>query len=90
MVSTDHEGLDQIINDLTPEHIPAELVAGARITSDDGAIYNVSTEELSDIVSDSDSLEEQGIAHIRLIVDLVQVREVIIHYSDKMLRSIIF
>ena len=86
----DHDDLDRILGELEPEHIPTEFVAGAKVTNSEGATYTISTQELEDIMLDEESLTDQGIALIRLILDLDQVKESIILNSEKMLSSVTF
>lgn len=90
MVTMDHDDLDRILDDLEPDHIPVEFVAGAKVTDSDGDTYTVSTEELEDIMMDEESLDDQGIALIQLILDLEQVKASIMLYSRIILSSVKF
>lgn len=87
MVTTDHEDLDRILRELEPDHIPAEFVSGARVTDTSGDVYVISRDELDDIMDCDESLDEQGIAEIRLILDFEEVKVTIRKYSAIILSS---
>lgn len=88
MAMKDLDGLDRIISEIEPDHIPAEFVSAARITDLDGDTYIVTAEELEDIMMDEASLEEQGIKNIGLILDVESIKAAINEYSEIILSSI--
>lgn len=89
MVTQESEDLlDKILSEIEPDHVPAEFVSAACVTSLDDEVYMISREELEEIMLDDDSLEEQGIAEIGLILDLAEVKETILHFSEIILKDI--
>jgi hypothetical protein len=80
--------LDRILSEIEPDHVPAEFVQGACVTDLDDEVYVVSREELEEIMLDEDSLEDQGIREIGLILNLASVKETILHFSEIILKDI--
>ena len=90
MVMTVHEDLDRILRELEPDHIPAEYVTGARLTDFEGKSRQITTDELDEIMADDESLDDMGIAEIRLILDLESVKQTVMRYSTTILSSLRF
>lgn len=85
---TDSEDLDRILADIEPDHVPAEFVSAACITDLDDEVYIITREELEEIWLAEETLEEQGIAEIGLILNLTEVKETIRFYSEIILKDI--
>lgn len=75
------DSLDKILNSIDLDFIPSEYVQGAQITGEDNHSYIVDRDELEEIMTDDEDLEEQGIRHISLILDLAKIRSEVSHYS---------
>jgi len=88
MATPEFEDLDKILAEIEPDHVPAEFVSGACVTDLDGEVYMISREELEDIMADEDSLEDQGIDEIGLILNLAEVKETILHFAGIILKDI--
>lgn len=69
------------------ELIPEDFVAYARIVYTDGTDRLVSPMALDEIFSSEDSLEDQGIDYVRLILDMALIRETVIYYTNEILGS---
>jgi len=80
--------LDKILSEIEPDHVPAEFVSAACVTDFEDEVHIISREELEEIMQDDDSLEDQGIAEIGLILDLSEVKETIRHFSEIILKDI--
>jgi hypothetical protein len=83
-----HEELDEILREVEPDHIPAEFIQGARITTAQGRTRVIDSEELEEIMSDESSLESLGIIEVRVILDMVGIKRSILEYSEQILNSI--
>lgn len=88
MATQRFEDLDRILSEIDTDHIPAEFVEAACITDEDDDVYVVTSEELEEIMDSPESLEEQGITEISLILNFNQVKETILHYSEIILKDI--
>jgi hypothetical protein len=75
------DSLDQILSSIDLSFIPSEYVQGAQITDEDNHSYVVNSDELEEIMTGEEELEEQGIRHISLILDMVKIREEVSRYS---------
>lgn len=80
--------LDKILSEIEPDHVPAEFVSAACVTDLEDEVYIISREELEEIMLDDDSLEEQGIAEIGLILNLAEVKETIRNFAEIILKDI--
>lgn len=80
--------LDKILSQIDPEFFPSEFVKGACYTDTDGEIHFISADEYEDILDCEDSLEEQGIDDIDLIVNIELIKEAITHYAELILKNI--
>ena len=80
--------LDKILSEIEPEHVPAEFVSAACVTDLEDEVYIISREELEDIMVDDESLEDQGIAEIGLILNLSEVKDTIRNFSEIILKDI--
>lgn len=80
--------LDKILSEIEPDHVPAEFVTGACVTDLEDEVYVISREELEEIMLDDDSLEDQGIAEIGLILNLAEVKETIRNFAEIILKDI--
>lgn len=80
--------IDRILAELEPEHVPVEFIQGACITDCEDEVFVITKEELEEIMLDEDSLEEQGISEIGLILDVQEVRKAIKHFSEIILKDI--
>lgn len=80
--------LDKILSEIEPEHVPAEFVSAACVTDLEDEVYIISREELEDIMLDDESLEDQGIAEIGLILNLSEVKDTIRNFSEIILKDI--
>jgi hypothetical protein len=89
MMTQDSEDLlDTILREIEPDHVPAEFVSAACVTSLEDEVYMITNEELEKIMMDEDTLEEQGIAEIGLILNLAEVKETIHHFCEIILKDI--
>lgn len=80
--------LDKILSEIEPDTVPAEFVSAACVTDLEDEVYIISREELEEIMLDEDSLEEQGIAEIGLILNLAEVKETIRNFAEIILKDI--
>jgi hypothetical protein len=77
--------LDVILEAISPDHIPSEFVAAARIVYFDNKQGIVDRNELELIMSDDKSPEEQGIKEIRLLIDMEIVKKTVITITENIL-----
>lgn len=89
MYETDYEYdvLDKIISEMRPVCIPAELVASAKITLEDGSVFTVGPEELEDVMNDDDKFDDLMITDISFVLDFEKFKETILDLERKILRS---
>ena len=80
--------LDKILSEIEPDHVPAEFVSAACITDLDDEVYIISREELEEIMADEESLEDQGIAEIGLILNFAEVKDTIRHFAEIILKEV--
>jgi hypothetical protein len=88
MATPEFEDLDKILAEIEPDHVPEEFVSGACVTDLEGETYIISREELNEIMMDDESLEDQGIDEIGLILNLAEVKETIRHFAEIILKDI--
>lgn len=88
MATPEIEDLDRILAEIETDQIPAEFVSAALVTDLDGDVYQISCDELEEIMLDDASLEDQGILEIGLILNLAKVKETICHFSEIILKDI--
>ena len=89
MATPDFEDLlDKILSEIEPDLIPAEFVSAACVTDLEDEVYIISREELEEIMLEETTLEEQGIAEIGLILNLEEVKETILKFSEIILKDI--
>jgi hypothetical protein len=88
MATPEFEDLDKILAEIEPDHIPAEFVQAACVTDLEDETYIITREELEEIMAADESLEDQGIHEIGLILNLAEVKETIMHFSEIILKDI--
>jgi hypothetical protein len=88
MATRESEDLDRILTEIDPMNIPQEFISGACVTDFDDKTHIISCEELEDIMEDDSTLEELGIAEIGFILNVQDIKDTIIKYSDLILKGI--
>lgn len=85
---TKDEEIFEMISSLKPEHIPPQYVSSGRVYDTDGGSYDVSCEELEDIMTSPYTFEEQGIDSIRLFMDIEKIVNEVVTSSESLLSII--
>lgn len=89
MVTQENEdSLDKILSEIDPYHVPAEFVQGACITDSEDEVSVITREELEEIMLSEESLEDQGICEIGLILNRQEIKATIRHYAEIILKDI--
>ena len=88
----EEDELDGILISLEPEYIPSEFIVAAHVISLDGDEYMITVEEFNEMHDIDgnleDTLEENGILEVSLILDTKKIKKTIRKYSKKLLRAI--
>lgn len=88
MTTPEYENLEKILREIEPDHVPSEFISAARITDNKNRTYFVTRDEIEEIMLDDASLEDQGITSIQFILDLNEIKDTIIEYSEFILKDI--
>jgi hypothetical protein len=82
------EDIDRLLVELDPQHIPEEFVTAARVTYEDEEVKVLTPDELEEIMFSGESLRDQGILDVRLMLDLNLIKETIWELSEIILSSV--
>jgi hypothetical protein len=82
-----YDDIDRYLEEADAEVVPEEFISSACIVTVDGDEYTVSIDEVAEIL-EAGSFEDQGIAHIRAVIDMEQVKGWVIEVTEEILSSI--